>query len=181
MIRAAAGREDPLNLHERAVSQRNVFERLTAMIPGFAGYQERETRRDIDKIQRDFCADKLFAQKTTLKRVLDDLITGGDIDGISPFEKLMNRIDRVAQKIRTADRGYSGLFDTVKVGEDELMRVYEHDLGLAEAVTEVAHKVAEMNADDRDKLMTKVKETIELVDRVDEFFSKREELLRKGG
>lgn len=168
------------NLHERAVSQRNILERIAAKIPGFAGYQERETRRDVDKLQRDFCADKLFAQKTPIKRVLDELISGGEIDGISPFEKLMSRIDRVAQRIRTADRGYSGLFDTVKVGEDDLLRVYEYDLSLAEAVTEVAHKVSEMDAGDRDALMKKVKETVELVDRVDAFFSKREEVLRKG-
>ncbi|MBX3471651.1 MAG: hypothetical protein KF878_32755 [Planctomycetes bacterium] len=168
------------NLHERAVSQRNMLERIAAKIPGFAGYLERETRRDADKLQRDFCADRLFAQKTPIKRVLDDLITGGDLDGITPFEKLMNRLDRVAQRIKNADRGYSGLFDTIKVDEDDLMRVYEHDLGLTDAVTEVAHKVSEMDAGDRDKLMARVKETIELVDRVDAFFSKREEILRKG-
>jgi hypothetical protein len=168
------------NLHERAVSQRNIVERIASAIPGFAGYLERETRRDVDKLQRDFCADKLFAQKTPIKRVLDDLVTAGEIDGIAPFDKLMNRIDRVAQRIKNADRGYSGLFATVKVDEDDLMRVYEYDLSLAEAVTEVAHKVAEMDAEDRAKLMGKVKETIELVDRVDSFFAKREEILRKG-
>jgi hypothetical protein len=168
------------NLHERAVAQRNIIERIAAAIPGFSGYQERETRRDVDKLQREFCANKLFGQKTAIKRVLEELIEGGDIDGIAPFEKLMNRIDRVAQRIQNAPRGYSGLFDTVKVDEDDLMRVYEHDVSLAEAVTEVAHKVAEMDAGDRAKLMAKVKETIELVDRVDQFFSKREEILRKG-
>ena len=168
------------NLHQRAVSQRNIVERIAAAIPGFAGYQERETRRDVDKVQRDFCAEKLFAQKTPIKRVLDELNSGGEIDGIAPFEKLMSRIDRVAQRIRSADRGYSGLFDTVKVDDDDLMRVYEYDLSLTEAVTEVAHKVAEMDAGDREKLLGKVKETVELVDRVDAFFTKREEVLRKG-
>ncbi len=168
------------NLHERAVSNRNIIERIGSYIPGFSGYLEKETRRDVDQVQRAFCADKLFGQKTAIKRVLDDLISGGEIDGIAPFEKLMNRLDRVAQKIKNAPRGYSGMFDTVKVGEDELMKVYEHDLSLAEAVTEVAHKVTEMTAGDRSKLMAKVQETIELVDRVDTFFAKREELLRKG-
>lgn len=168
------------NLHERAVAQRNIVERIAAAIPGFAGYLERETRRDVDKLQRDFCADKLFAQKTPIKRVLDELISGGELDGIAPFETLMNRIDRVAQRIRNADRGYSGLFDTVKVDEDDLMRVYEYDLSLAEAVTEVAHKVSELDPADRAKLLAKVKELVELVDRVDAFFGKREEILRKG-
>ena len=32
---------------------------------------------------------------TNIKRALDDVIMGGDIDGIAPFEKLLNRIDTV--------------------------------------------------------------------------------------
>lgn len=168
------------DLHERAVNQRGFIERIAAKIPGFAGYMERETRRDVDKVQRDFCANKLFDQKTTIKRVLDELISGGDLDGIAPFEKLMNRIDRVAQKIRNAPRGYSGLFDTVKVDEDVLLKVYEYDLSLAEAVDEVAHKVSEMDPDDKAKLLKKVKEAVDLIDRVDDYFARREEILRKG-
>src|SRR6185503_3500482 len=107
--RACLRRGSMSNLHQRAVSQRNILERIAARIPGFAGYQERETRRDVDKVQRDFCADKLSGQKTAIKRVLEELISDGDIDGIAPFEKLMSRIDRVAAQIRTADRGYSGM------------------------------------------------------------------------
>ncbi len=170
------------DLHEKAVGQRNFVERLGSMIPGFKGYLAAEERRDVDKIQRDFCVSKLSGQKTTIKRILDDLISGGDIDGITPFEKLMNRIDRVAAKIKNADRGYTGLFATIKIDEATLEKVYQHDLGLAEAVTEVEHKVKAMDPHgDKGKLMTTVRETIELLDRVDEFFEQREVILRKGG
>ncbi|MEZ6188473.1 MAG: hypothetical protein R3F62_26160 [Planctomycetota bacterium] len=166
---------------ERAVGQRNAFQKLLEHIPGFKGYMDRETRRDVDKAARDFCANKLFALKTPVKRALDALISGGDIDGITPFEKLLNQLDRVAQTIQNADRGYSGLFDTVKIDEETLAQVHEYDLSLAEAVTEVEHKVSEMDPSDREKLMGKVRETNELLDRVGTYFSRREELLRKGG
>lgn len=166
---------------DRAVGQRNVMQELLTHIPGFKGYMDRETRRDVDKMARDYAAEKLFKQKTPVKRVLDELISGGDIDGITPFEKLLNRLDRVAQKIQNADRGYSGLFDTVKIDEETLKLVHEHDLSLAEAVTEVEHRVSELDPSDKDMLIRKVKETAELLDRVDTYFSKREDLLRKGG
>jgi len=169
-----------VDLHDKAVGQRGKLEQLMRKIPGYAGYQDRETRRDADKLQRDFCADKLLGQKDPIKRTLDELISGGDIDGITPFEKLMNKIDKVGQRIKNADRGYSGLFDAVKVDDDALKQVYEFDLGLAEAVTEVEHKVKELDADDKPALMKKVKELIALMDRVDDFFDKREEILRKG-
>lgn len=168
------------DLKAKAVSQRGALQRLMHMIPGFRGYMDREARRDVDKIQRDFCADRLMAQKRTIQRVLEEVVRGGDIDGVGPFDRLMNKLDAVAQKVKNADRGWTGMFATIKVDEATLDKLYEYDLGLAEAATEVAHKVAEMTADDRQALAAKVKETVELLERVEDFFRRREELLRKG-
>lgn len=169
------------DLRERAEADRNVLQRLAAKIPGFSGYMEAEERRDVDAKQRNYCAKKLSEQKSTVKEVLNDLISGGDIDGITPFEKLLNRIDKVSAKIKNADRGYSGLFATVKIGQATLDKLYEHDLGLTEAVDEVEHNVKAMDADNKDDLMKKVKETTKLLDRVEEYFTQREDILRKGG
>lgn len=168
------------DLHAKAVSQRNAFQRLISIIPGFKGYMDREARRDVDKIQRDFCADKLQGLKKSIQRVVSDLSASGDIDGLGPIDRLTNKLDAVAQKVRNADRGWTGMFATIKIDEPTLQKLYEHDLGLVEATTEVAHKVAEMSAAQKDALLVKVKETIELLERVEEFFGRREELLRKG-
>jgi hypothetical protein len=169
------------DLHEKAVNQRGALQRLMEVIPGFKGYMDAETRRDVDKVQRDFCADKVFAQKDKVKSVLNDLISGGDIDGITPFEKLLNKLDGVAMKLRNADRGYSGLFDTVKVTQDTLDDLYQYDLGMTEAVNELESKVAALNADDKSALMAQVKETTQLLDRVQDHFAKREGILRGTG
>lgn len=169
-----------MDLHEKSVGQRNIVERIAEKIPGFKGYLEKERRRDVDQMQRDFCAKKLSATKETVKRLLNDLISDGDLDGISPFEKLMNRIDTVANKIKNADRGYSGMFDTVKVGEEQLARVYEFDLGLAEGVSEVEAKINGLSVGDKGALMTGVRAVTDLVTKIEDFFGKREEILRKG-
>ncbi len=168
------------DLHQKAVDQRNLIQRIAAKIPGFSGYQEKEQRREVDKLQREFCATKLSDQKQKVKRALDDVISSGDIDGITPFEKLMNRIDTITAKIRYADRGYSGIFDTVKVGEEQLAQVYQFDLSLAEGCEEVAHKVAQLGSGDKAARLAAVREAIEVVDKLEQFFAKREELLRKG-
>ena len=39
--------------YESAQKQRNWLERLGARIPGFKGYQDRELRRDVDRMQRE--------------------------------------------------------------------------------------------------------------------------------
>ena len=41
---------------ERARDRRNILEQLGAKIPGFRGYLEREMRREVDKLQRDWLA-----------------------------------------------------------------------------------------------------------------------------
>ncbi|RMG13882.1 MAG: hypothetical protein D6731_11260 [Planctomycetota bacterium] len=169
-----------MDLHDKAVGQRNLFERLVAKIPGFKGYMERELRRDTDKLQRDFCADKLFAQKGKVKEALEELVAGGDIDGITPFEKLLNRLDGVAQKIRSADRGWAGLFDAVKVTEETLERVYKFDLSLADGVSEVEKKISQLGSVDKATALQIVKEATKLVNEIDDYFAKREEILEKG-
>jgi hypothetical protein len=169
-----------MDIHDKAVGQRNFIERIAAKIPGFKGYLDMELRRDTDKLQREFCANKLRGQKDLVKSALNDRIAGGDIDGITPFEKLMNRLDAVAARILSADRGYSGMFDAVKVGEAELERVYQFDLSLAEGVDEVEAKIkqfANVDKETQDKLL---REATKLVDQVDDYFDKREEILRKG-
>jgi hypothetical protein len=168
------------DIHDKAIDSRNFVERIGAMIPGFKGYMNKELRRDTDKIQREFCAKTLTDSKAAVKSALNDVISGGDIDGIAPFEKLTNRIDVVANKILYANRGYSGMFDTIKVGEDVLERVYQFDLSLAEGVGEVAKKIQQFKTVDKDTMLNLVKEAIALLDSVEEYFGKREEILKKG-
>ena len=56
---------------ERARDRRNILEKLGAKIPGFHGYLEREMRREVDKLQRDWLAAQVdrarFAMKTVAK------------------------------------------------------------------------------------------------------------------
>ena len=60
------------DLHEKAVGQRNFVESIAAKIPGFKGYMDKELRRDADKIQREFCANKLLNQKNAVKSALKE-------------------------------------------------------------------------------------------------------------
>src|SRR5437870_3297870 len=50
----------------QAGAERNWLERLTAKIPGYKGYLEKETRRDVDKIHREHVATMLFQLKSPI-------------------------------------------------------------------------------------------------------------------
>lgn len=168
------------DIHSKAVGQRSLLQKIGNLIPGFRGYQKKEERREIDQIQRDWCATKLSDSKEPVKQALDEVIMSGDLDGLMPYEKLLNRLDTVAVLIRNADRGYSGMFDTIKVGEEQLRKVYEFDLSLAEGVEEVVAKIRTLTGSEKAKDLATVKDTIKLVNKVEEYFGRREDILRKG-
>lgn len=170
------------NLNERAQQQRGFFERLASWVPGYGGYADRERRREVDKLEREFIAQKLFGLKTGVKRLVDELTTANHYDGLAAYDKLLNKIDKIAQRIRTATYGWSGMFDAVKIGEAELEKLYQYDLGLVEATNEVALAVTELQGlgGDPAAAQAKAKQVLELLDRIDDYFGKRQELVTRG-
>jgi uncharacterized protein YpuA (DUF1002 family) len=168
------------DIHSKAVGQRSLLQKIGNFVPGFRGYQKREEWREVDQIQRTWCAEKLNSTKEKVKRALNDVISGGDLDGITPYEKLMNRIATVANKIKNADRGWSGMFDTVKVEEEQLQKVYQFDLSVAEAVTGIETKIGQLSGVDKTAALNLVREATGLVDKLEDYFQQREEIMRKG-
>ena len=112
----------------RAAEQRNALENLIRQIPGFRGYYEREDRRDNDALLRQHLASNLQAAKPKIDDAQRKLLETGKIDALPVLDRVRQRVDGLIGRIRSADRGYSGLFDLVKIHEEELDRIYQADL-----------------------------------------------------
>ena len=122
---------------DKARAGQNALEKLASAIPGFKGYRERELRRDADRQQREHLAARLEANKKALNELADQATRGGALDAINDIEAARKRLDRVAARVRYAERGYSGFFDAVKVDETVLARIYQFDVSLLEGVEAV--------------------------------------------
>ena len=122
---------------DKARAGQNALERLASAVPGFKGYRERELRRDADRQQREHLAARLDANKKALNELADQATRGGALDAINDIEAARKRLERVAARVRYAERGYSGFFDAVKVDETVLGRIYQFDLTLLEGVEAV--------------------------------------------
>lgn len=125
------------NGFEEAKSQRNWLERLGEKIPGFRGFRDRELRRDVDKMQREHMAAEVGRVKGKLRETARDYTDAGKIAILDRFERLDRRFDGLSQSIRFADYGATGLFDAVKIGEEELARIYEFDVSLLDDIAEL--------------------------------------------
>jgi hypothetical protein len=116
---------------ERARASRNLLQRLAARLPGFAGYQERETRREVDELLRHHLAGVLDeARRGVAAAVRRQPLTARET--VARMGALEKALDAAANRLRTAGSGYAGLFDAFKVGEAELGSLYRFDLELTE-------------------------------------------------
>ena len=109
---------------ENARERRNFLERLGSKIPGFNGYLEREMRREVDKLQRDWLATQVDRARFAINGRIRDWSRDGRLDNLDRASSVEKALDRLANRIRHADYGSSGFFDAVKIGQSELDRIY---------------------------------------------------------
>ncbi|MBI5367987.1 MAG: hypothetical protein HZA54_13185 [Planctomycetes bacterium] len=173
------------NLYDRAQRQKGAFETLLENVPGYKGYADKESRRDCDKLEREAVAKALTDHRDKLRAVVATLTGSGNLEALAPIERLEKAIDRLFNMVRFANYGYSGFFDTVKVDDRELNRVYEFDLTLREKSGALPAAFAELAATasasaDAKALEPKVSALTALLGDMEKTMAERERILRGG-
>jgi hypothetical protein len=160
---------------DKARAGQNALERLANAIPGFRGYRERELRRDADRLQREHLATRLDGNKKGLNDLSAAATRGGSLDVINEIETARKRLDKVANRVRYADRGYSAFFEAVKVDENTLARIYQFDMQLLENVDVI--QAAMEGARAASDLKVALEQVIREIDALDQRLDDREAML----
>ena len=167
---------------ERARDRRNILEELGAKIPGFRGYLEREMRREVDKMQRDWLAGQVDRARFAINGKIRDWTRGARLENLDRAGSIEKGLDRLANRIRHADYGSSGFFDAIKIGEAELDRLYEFDLALSESVEYLALQVEQLPDSADEQMLSRLLDATESADRkFDERATVFEDVTQKGG
>jgi hypothetical protein len=103
------------------------FESLTAKIPGYKGYKEKEMRRQADSILRQHLAAKLGEQLRRAEEMGKQMLIGPGLAQLNNLGAANTRLQTLVDKVKTAAQGYAGFFDAIKVKEDELDQLYQFD------------------------------------------------------
>ena len=136
---------------QKVTSQQDPFKKLGSYIPGFKGYVERQNRRDADKILRDTVARRFDEQWKRASQLQSDMVSNGMIEYVDDMEKASLQLRTFIDKVSTASRGYSGLFDAVKINEKELEAIYQYDAAFFDLADHVAHALDNVEASLSDK------------------------------
>lgn len=118
------------DIYEKVKDSRTALEKLTDFIPGWGGYQERQTRRKADQLLRQTLAEKLAGQRRRLDVAQKDLINHGKMDLLDDVGSAVTQLQTFIDRVRLASYGYSGLFDAAKINEAELEQMYNFDAAL---------------------------------------------------
>ena len=130
----------------RVTSDQDPFKKLVSYIPGFGGYIERENRRAADKLLRDTVARRFEELYKRLSSLQSDLISQGNIEYVDDMEKAALLIRTFTDKIRNASYGYSGLFDAVKINQDELTKIYTYDAAFFDLAEQIKNALDTVEA-----------------------------------
>ena len=122
---------------EKVSSQVDPFKKLVSFIPGFSGYVERQNRRDADKLLRETVARRFEEQWSRASSLQVDMVNNGMLSYVDDMEKASLALRTFIDKISTAARGYSGMFDAVKINEKELEAIYQFDAAFFDLADQV--------------------------------------------
>lgn len=169
-----------MGIDERIQESKNWFERVAERVPGYQGYKEKELRREADKIQRLYVAERLEAAHKKLDDVQLDLTRRASLDSLGLIDGVVRKLRTVRDRIQFADYGYAGLFDTVKVDQAKLDELYQFDLRLAQEAKGVEDLAAAITADSP-SLRIDVDLLEDRIDALDAYFAGREQLITGAG
>ena len=132
---------------EKVQASEKPLERLMLIIPGYRGYKLREQRREADRIVRDYIYTALEHSRDDLMSCFQSLADAKVNELIEPMNRLIARLDTVAEKINRASYGYSGFFDAIKVEEPELENMLAYDTQLMDLVRKINDAAASFKTD----------------------------------
>lgn len=171
------------DMYQNVSGQMDPFKKLASFIPGFSGYVERQNRRDADKLVRDTIARRFEELYKRTSNIQADLVSAGKIEYVDDMEKAAIQLRIFIDKVGTAARGYSGLFDAVKINQKELEQIYNFDLAFFDLADQIGHGLDNVEASlgDETALPASIRNLTTLGRQAVDTFNRRSEVVTGSG
>jgi hypothetical protein len=163
---------------EKAKGQYGLMERILSYVPGYRGYKEKEIRRETDRLVRMAASSRLKKALDNVREALSKVPVSGSDRELA--ERVVIRLDMVKQKTERAVAGYAGLFDVVKVREDRLDQLIEHDEKLITSAEGILQQsMAIKSASSPDELRSRLQQLLDSIDGYGELLERRNEIIKE--
>lgn len=154
------------------------FKRILSKIPGFSGYVERQNRRDADKILREALASRIEEQWQRVSRLQKEFINQGEIAYVDDLESSAIKMRTFADRVRRASRGYAGVFDAIKINQEELQQIYTYDAAMLDLVDQISSAIDNVGASiGTDGLPAAIRHLTTITQQCIEIYNRRDEII----
>jgi hypothetical protein len=162
----------------KVTSDMDPFKKILSKIPGFNGYMERQSRRDADKLLRETIASRVEEQYQRVSALQREFVNQKQIQYVDDLEAAAIKLRTFADRIRRATRGYSGLFDAVKINENELAQIYQYDATMLDLVDEISRAIDNIEVSiGGEGLPAAIRHLVSTTQQCREVFDKRDEVV----
>jgi len=118
------------DFYQKITDMQGGVEDLARKVPGIKAMFDKQDRRAADRLLREHLAREFEEQLGEFTRVQRRLVDSGGIMYMERVQNIDGKMRTFIDRIKTAEQGYSGVFDAVKVNVEALERVYVFDNAL---------------------------------------------------
>jgi DNA repair exonuclease SbcCD ATPase subunit len=129
---------------DKAKGEMGAIERLLKGLPVIRGYVNKDLRRDADFRLRQTLVSELEAEKQRLFKLQQKLTRSGGLRYTDDVDGAVQKLQTLADRIRTASYGYAGLFDAVRIKEEQLDALHRFDVALAARTYELREAITRL-------------------------------------
>ena len=155
-----------------------VLKGAARIVPGIGSYQDKESIRGSDKKLREVLGLQLSDHMKTIERLKTNIARGGSLSLLKELDDLSRTMDRLSRSLRFASRGYAPVFNSDRIDEDALQRLFDFDKSLKETIDQVDPLVATISERTGDLNANLLKEFDAILREIEKRIDEREGLLR---
>ena len=161
---------------QRIKEEKSLIEKILEAFPGYKGYREKELLRETDRLVRETLYRQVREILYQLREIYRELVYK-ESEEVKNAERLISKMDRVAEKIHHAEYGYAGLMEPIEVNQEEIENLIKFDAGLAGIIGEIKIKTEEIKSNIEDDIKDLLVEFEKLLDKLESEFNKRKEYI----
>ncbi len=124
-------------------------------------------------------AGQLDEQKQALLDIQKTLLKNGGLTWLDDVDEAIRKLQILVDRVKTASYGYAGLFDAVRIQEEQLDALHKFDTGLACRVVavEAAVKAVAAAVTSKENIQTSIDQVTSIIAELNTLFGKRNEAI----
>ena len=110
-----------------SIRNKNILDKIGALIPGYLGYSNRADKRKSEKKIRDQNALLLEKSEKNIIEFQKILISNNDLTVLKEWEVLRKHLNTLTSLVKYANYGESSFFSENQIKEEELDKILQFD------------------------------------------------------